>query len=51
MIDAQNPKILTAQEKQFTVLPNEAEPNTSLAKAMAAALKAKGTAQKMRKAK
>ncbi len=45
----QKPKILTPEEKQYTVLPNEAEPNASLAKAMAAALKAKGTAQKIRK--
>ncbi|GAB1260793.1 hypothetical protein [Aurantivibrio plasticivorans] len=51
MTDTKNPKTLTAEEKQFTVLPNEAEPNASLAKAMAAALKAKGTAQKIPKPK
>lgn len=51
MTDTQKPKILTPEEKQFTVLPNEAEPNASLGKAMAAALKAKGTSTKIRKPK
>lgn len=49
--DNQKPKILTPEEKQYTVLPSEAEPNASLGKAMAAALKAKGATQKIRKPK
>lgn len=51
MTETQKPKILTAEEKQFTVLPNETEPNASLGKAMAAALKASGIAKKARKTK
>ncbi len=51
MTETPKPKNLTAEEKQFAVLPNETEPNASLGKAMAAALKAKGTAQKIRKPK
>ena len=49
MTDAKKTKILTAEEKQFTVLPSEAEPNTSFAKAIAAALKAKGVARQIGK--
>ncbi len=51
MTNTQAPKNLTAEEKQFTVLPTEAEPKVSLAKAMTAALKAKGAAKKIRKPK
>ncbi|WP_444936353.1 hypothetical protein ACJJIW_21835 [Microbulbifer sp. JMSA004] len=49
MTDHQKPKTLTPEEKQYTVLPNEAEPNTSMTKAIAAALKAKGKTQKIHK--
>jgi len=44
-------KTLTPEEKQYTVLLSEAEPNASLGKAMAAALKAKSATQKIRKPK
>ncbi len=51
MTEPQKPKILSPQEKQHTILPNEADPKASLAKAMAAALKASGMARKARKPK
>ena len=51
MTDKQNPKNLTPEEKQYTVLPTEAEPSASLSKALAAALKAKDATQKIRKPK
>ena len=49
MTEHQKPKTLSAEEKQFTVLPNEADPKFSLSKALAAALKAKGMAKKAQK--
>lgn len=51
MTESQKPKILSPQEKRHTVLPNEADPKASLAKAMAAALKASGMAKKAKKPK
>lgn len=51
MAKAQEPKTLTPEKKQYTVLPNEADPKFSLPKAMSAALKAKSIAKKVRKPK
>jgi hypothetical protein len=51
MTEPQKLKSLSPQEKQYAVLPNEADPKSSLPKAMAAALKASGMAKKARKSK
>ena len=51
MTEAQKPKILSPQDKQFTVQANEADPKFSSAKAMAAALKANSMAKRARKLK
>jgi len=51
MTEPQKPKVLSPQDKQFTVLPNEADPVSSLSKAMAAALKTNDMAKKARKPK
>ncbi len=47
----QKSKALTPEEKQYTILPNEVEPNVSFAKAIAVALKAKGRLKKIQKPK
>ncbi len=44
-------KVLTDKEKQFTVMPNEADPKYSLAKANQAVLKALSDVKKSRKVK
>ena len=51
MSETQKPKTLSPQDKQFTVLPNEADPKSSSAKAMAAALKANSMTKRARKLK
>lgn len=48
MNEPRKPKELSPQDKQYTVLPNEADPKSSLAKAMSAALKAKGMTKNIR---
>lgn len=49
MTEQQKPKKLSPQDKQYTVLPNEADPKSSSSKAMATALKANNLAKKARK--
>lgn len=51
MTDSQKPKILSPEDKQYTVLAGETDPKFALSKAMAAALKASNTAKKIRKPK
>ena len=48
MNEPQKPKDLSPQDKQFTVLPNEADPKSSLSKAMVAAHKANSMVKKAR---
>jgi hypothetical protein len=49
MTESQKPKVLSPEEKQYTVLPNETDPKFSPSKAMAAALRTNGMAKKVRK--
>jgi len=51
MTEPQKPTSLSPQDKQYTVLHNEADPKFSLSKAMAVAFKTSGMAKKARKPK
>lgn len=51
MTESQKNKVLSPKDKQHEVLPGEADPKTSLSKAMNAAIKASVMAKKVRRPK